>query len=89
MTSNQQTITGELRKWQRSKIGPDGKGTVIGLMYNDTKEIWEDGEAAVIHFNSWVVSVHFYLAVTNSTCIKCPKDEERPGVKGQRSSGAP
>lgn len=77
MTSPRQTITGELRKWQRSEPRSSQKGFVEGVMYNDSKDIWEDGEAAVIHFDQWVESTNFYLAVTKTSCIKCPKDEER------------
>lgn len=89
MTSRQQTITGELRKWHRSIIGPDGRGVVVGKMYNDELDIWEDGEHAVIHFDAWVESVNFCLAVTKFSAIKCSREEEVPDAKGNRSSGAP
>ena len=78
MGSPQQTITGELRKWRRKSRG-DGKTYIIGHMYNDTNDIWEDGEVAFIFYNDWIESVNFYLAVTGHVgCIKCPKDEEIP-----------
>lgn len=84
MTSRQPTITGELRKWRRDIV----KGCVIGHMYNDTHDIWEDGEEAVIHYSDWVESPNFYLAVTKASCIKCPKDEEKIDA-GNKSSGSP
>jgi hypothetical protein len=46
-------------------------------MYNDIREIWEEGEEAVIFYKQLVESANFYLAVTTGGgCIKCPKDEE-------------
>lgn len=69
MTS-QPTITGELRKWQR-------KGDyVIGLMYNDRNQIWSDGDEAAIRLKEWKETPNYFLAVTNTTAIKCYKDEE-------------
>lgn len=74
---SQQTITGELRKWHREKV-VERTGVVIGYMYHDVNDIWEDGEEAVIHYVDWVVSTNFSLAVTaGGGCIKCPNDEER------------
>jgi hypothetical protein len=80
MTSKQPTITGELRKW-RLLVKPDvmKQGIVMGKMYNDVNDIWEDGEDAVIHISQWIESSNFYLAVTHHSAIKCPKDEEKPG----------
>lgn len=80
MTSRLPTTTGELRKWRVDHFDPNNKsGVVMGYMYNDELDIWEDGDAAVIRFDNWVESTNFYLAVTKFSCIKCPKDEERPG----------
>jgi hypothetical protein len=78
MTSVQRTITGELRKWQ-VKVMEVGsrRGIITGKMYNDTLDIWEDGDDAVIHFTDFVESANFYLAVTHHSCLKCMKDEER------------
>lgn len=74
----QQTITGELRKWQLQQPKGLNFGTVIGYMYHDTHDIWEDGEEAVIQFKDWVDSANFYLVVTTlGGCIKLPKEEER------------
>jgi hypothetical protein len=73
--AHQQTITGELRRWHRS-FNSKGDPCVIGHMYNDTHDIWEDGEDAVIFYSDWVESVNFYLAVCKLGAIKCPKDEE-------------
>lgn len=78
MTSRQPTITGELRKWQRDVA----RNVVIGKMYNDVNDIWEDGEDAVIHYKDWVESANFYLAVTNHSCVKCSKDEEKSNAVG-------
>lgn len=76
MASPQQTITGELRKWHHD-AKRDGTKCVVGKMYDDIHEIWEDGEDAVIVYNNWVESANFYLAVTGTGgCVKCPKDEE-------------
>lgn len=79
MTSRQPTITGELRKW-RLLLKPiaTSQGIVMGKVYNDANEIWEDGDDAVIHISEWVESTNFYLAVTHHSAIKCPKDEELP-----------
>lgn len=82
MTSNRQTITGELRKWRLHRIEaetPGGRrsGTVIGYMFNDQLDIWEDGEEAVVFFYDWVEAPNFFLAVTKYSCVKCPKDEEK------------
>jgi len=74
MGSRQQTITGELRKW-RLEYDRDGNIVVIGNMYNDVHQIWEDGEPAVIHCIDWVESVNFYLAATANGAIKCPKND--------------
>lgn len=76
MTSGMPTITGELRKWQLLQAKGEKLGTVMGYMYNDAHDIWEDGESAVIQFTDWVESANFYLAVTHHTAIKLPKDEE-------------
>lgn len=78
MTSNQPTITGELRKWRLLNKPSGGalNGIVRGKMYNDLNDIWEDGDDAVLHIKDWVESANFFLAVTHKTCIKCPKDEE-------------
>lgn len=71
-----QMITGELRKWRRDTM-TNGDPCVVGTMYNDTQEIWEDGEEAVIRYGDWYESANYYLAVTiGGGCIKCPKDEE-------------
>lgn len=83
MASPQQTITGELRKWRLHKIDPEEKGqlrsgTVVGKMYNDINDIYEDGDEAIVLFNDWVESPNFYLAITKYSCVKCPKDEENP-----------
>ena len=71
----QQTITGELRKW-RHDHNSKGDRCVIGYMYNDIQEIWDDGEEAVIFYRDWVESANFYLAVTAHGAVKCSKDEE-------------
>lgn len=73
-----QTITGELRKWRllARPTSDGGMGVVVGKMYNDVHDIWEDGDDAVIHIRDWIESANFYLAVTHHSCIKCPKDEE-------------
>lgn len=67
---SQQTITGELRKWRHND------DHIIGRMYHDIHDIYEDGDVAVIYYTDFVESVNFYLAVTPRGCIKCPKDEE-------------
>lgn len=77
MVSPQQTITGELRKWRR-KTRNDGKTFVIGKMYNDINEVWDDGDEAFILYDNWIESVNFYLAVNKMGAFKCPKDEEIP-----------
>lgn len=84
MTSRQPTITGELRKWRRDIL----TNTVSGQMYGDTKQIWFDGEAAVVQFDRWEEGSTYYLAVTKLSAIKCPKDEEHPDAS-ERNSGAP
>lgn len=79
MTSRQQTITGELRKWRllvKPNLHLQAEGIIKGYMYNDAHDIWEDGDDAVIHIVDWVESANFYLAVTHKTAIKCMKDEE-------------
>jgi len=63
-------------------------------MFNDVKEIWMDGERAVIHFQKWVPSRGYYLAVTNLSAIKCYEDEEVKDGKNyipyaQRKNGIP
>lgn len=74
---SQQTITGELRKWHRERV-VERTGVIVGYMFNDAHDIWEDGEPAVIYYVDWVESVNFFLAVTTGGgCIKCPRDEER------------
>lgn len=74
----QPTITGELKKWRLMQPKGSKTGTVIGAMYHDANDIWEEGEEAVIWFKDWVESLHFYLAVTAlGGCIKLAKDEER------------
>ena len=75
MASPQQMITGELRKWRR-KTRNDGRTFVIGKMYNDLTEIYDDGEEAFILYNDWVESANFYLAINKMGAFKCPKDEE-------------
>ena len=75
MASPQQTITGELRKWHR-EYNSNGKPVVIGKMFNDANEVWEDGEDAMVHYLFWVESANFYLAATALGAIKCSKDEE-------------
>ena len=71
MTSPQQTITAELRKWRRNG------SHIEGYVYNDVNDIWEDGDHALIYpVISWVESANFYLAVTHTACYKCSKDEE-------------
>ena len=82
MTSNRQTITGELRKWRQYP----NKSCVVGYMYNDTKGIWFDGEEAVIVYNNWHEGSGFYLAVTNNSAVKCYKDEEDVATKGNPST---
>ena len=73
MTSPQRTVTAELRKWRYS---PETK-QVEGHIYNDINDVWEDGDLALIYpVVEWVESTNFYLAVTNTACYKCPKDEE-------------
>ncbi len=79
MTSQQPTITGELRKWRVERHHHDGSGTVCGVMYNDRREIWHDGEAAVIHFSKFKECSGFYLAITGASAIKCYKDELKEG----------
>lgn len=82
----QQTITGELRKWHRDS-SLKGEPCVVGKMYNDIHDIWEDGEEAVIYYRNFVESPNFYLAVTSGGgCVKCPKDEE---IVHPRKAGAP
>lgn len=72
----QPTITGELRKWHHDH-NSKGEKCVIGQMYNDIGDIWEDGDTAVIFYKEFYESANFYLAVVNrSICVKCPKDEE-------------
>lgn len=72
MTSPSRTITAELRKWRRNG------DYVEGYIYNDVADVWEDGDRALIYpIIDWVESVNFFLAVTNTACYKCPKDEER------------
>lgn len=86
---SQQTITGELRKWRLHNAKGNKKGVVSGAMYNDVNDIWENGEAAVIHFVDWVESANFYLAVCHGTgCIKLSKDEERKDAPGQKLNGS-
>ncbi len=86
MTSNPHTITGELRKWRLLvKPGLMQQGIVMGKMYNDTNDIWEDGEDAVIHISDWVESVQFFLAVTHHSAIRCMKDEEKIDGGGDAS----
>lgn len=73
----QQTITGELRKWRLDRCS-NGDTCVTGKMYNDTQDIWEDGDEAVIRYTDWVESANYYLAVVrDNICVKCPKDEEK------------
>lgn len=81
-----QTITGELRKW-RLLVKPNNGalGVVVGYMYNDTHDIWDDGDNAVIQIRDWVESANFFLAVTHHSAIKCMKDEEK--MNGPDSSG--
>lgn len=89
MTSKLPTITGELRKWRLLQPKVCKTGTVIGYMYDDALDIWEDGENAVIRFRDLVESANFYLAVTNHSCIKLPKDEEVPNVATKGNSDPP
>lgn len=74
MTSRQPTITGELRKWRRDIP----HSCVIGIMYNDVRAIWFDGEGAVIVYQRWEDCGQYFLAVTQNSAIKCMKDEELP-----------
>lgn len=77
---SQPTITGELRKWHHD-IDSAGNKVLVGQMYNDIHGIWDNGDAAVLHYKDLYESANFYLAVVNSnTCIKCPKDEEVPSA---------
>jgi hypothetical protein len=75
MASPQQMITGELRKWHHDVI--DGQRVIVGYMYNDRNDIWDDGDIAILHYRDLYESANFYIAFMNlSICIKCPKDEE-------------
>lgn len=81
MTSPSRTITAELRKWRRRP--EEGTLIVEGYIYNDINDVWEDGDLALIYpVIDWVESVNFYLAVTNTACYKCPKDEEMLNGRG-------
>lgn len=82
MTSQRQTITGELRKWRLQQLKGLQTGVVVGYMYNDVNDIWEDGDEAVIHFVFWHETANFYLAGTNTSCIKLEKSEERVDRNG-------
>ena len=75
MASPQQMIIGELRNWRR-KTRNDGRNFVIGKMYNDVNDIWEDGDEAFILYTDWIESTNFYLAINKMGAFKCPKDEE-------------
>lgn len=73
MISPQQTVTAELRKWRYDSV----RQKVEGFIYNDVNDVWEDGDFALIYpVIQWVESANFYLAVTNTACYKCSKDEE-------------
>lgn len=74
---SQQTITGELRRWHHD-LNSKGEKCVVGYMFNDTNDIWEDGEGAIIFYIDLVESANFYLAVcaNGAACIKLMKDEE-------------
>lgn len=72
---SQQTITGELRKWHHDLI--EGQKVIIGHMFNDVNEIWDDGDVAVLFYKELYESKNFCIAFMNSSiCIKCPYDEE-------------
>jgi len=85
MISRQPTITGELRKWRLMQPKYQKSGTVIGYMFNDELDIWEDGEEAVIRFVDFIEAPNYYLVVCNHSCIKLPKDEERHESNGTPS----
>lgn len=83
-----QTITGELRKWHHD-VNSRGERCVVGVMYNDTKDIWDDGEPAVIFYHRWVEASTFYLAVMDKhTCVKCHKDEEQIDASKKNNGGS-
>ena len=91
MTFPQQTITAELRKWRLHKIDPAEmnqvrSGIVVGTIFNDAYDLYEDGDLAVIHFVDWVESPNFFLAVTHHSCVKCMKDEEKKDDGGDTPS---
>ena len=73
----QRTITGELRKWRLLRPKGEVPNTVIGYMYNDLNDIWEDGDEAVIRFIYWWEAASYYLIGTKTSCIKLEKDEEK------------
>lgn len=76
MSAQRQTITGELRKWHHD-VNSKGERCIVGKMYHDTLDIWDEGDDAVIFYSELIESVNFYLAVLrNNVCVKCPKDEE-------------
>lgn len=69
MTSQQQMITGVLRKWRRK----EGSG-VQGYVYES--DIWDDGEQAFLYPGHFIESVSFYLFCMGPQTYKLPKDEE-------------
>lgn len=64
-----QTITGELRKWQRRSMS-----SVEGYVYYS--DIWDDGEYASFVGGSFVESSNFFLYVLGKQVYKLDKDEQ-------------
>ena len=65
------TITAELRKWRRV-----GEKFVKGFVYNDIKDIYDQGEEAMFQIQSWNESANFIIVHTFYGIFKLDKDEE-------------
>lgn len=73
----QPTITMELRKWRRK-----GDSGVVGLSYNDTRNVFHDGQEFILlaTYQPWLEDgENFYAQGMLRTYYKLPKAEEVRG----------